>query len=197
MKKLLLLGLALIYGITVFAQASNTIANTRAIGTLKTTAGDGMLPVNDIVQNIELSKDLSVFYNLIKSSNLIETYKSKGPITIFVPVNQAFEALPMGKADSLSKPAYVWELTGILTYHAIAGKLKAKDIEKQINGHKGLATFTTLGGGKLTAKIDSNRNIVLEDDNGGKSIINRFDVEQSNGMLHIVNRVLMPRIKSI
>lgn len=197
MKKLLLLGLAFIYGITVFAQTSNTTAKTGAIGTLKTTAGDGMLPANDIVQNIELSKDLSIFYNFIKSSNLIETYKSKGPITIFAPVNQAFEALPMGKVDSLSKPAYVWELTGILTYHAIAGKLKAKDIEKQINGHKGLATFTTLGGGKLTAKIDSNRNIVLEDDNGGKSIINRFDVEQSNGMLHIVNRVLIPRIKSI
>ena len=197
MKKLLLLGLALIYGITVFAQTSNTTANTRAIGTLKTTAGDGMLPANDIVQNIALSKDLSILYNFIKSSNLIETYKSKGPITIFAPANQAFEALPIGKVDSLAKPTHVWELTGILTYHAIACKLKAKDIEKQINGHKGLATFTTLGGGKLTAKIDSNRNIVLEDDNGGQSIINRFDVEQSNGMLHIVNRVLMPKIKSI
>jgi len=197
MKKLLLLGLALIYGITVFAQTSNTTANTRAIGTLKTTAGDGMLPANDIVQNIALSKDLSILYNFIKSSNLIETYKSKGPITIFAPANQAFEALPIGKVDSLAKPTHIWELTGILTYHAIAGKLKAKDIEKQINGHKGLATFTTLGGGKLTAKIDSNRNIVLEDDNGGQSIINRFDVEQSNGMLHIVNRVLMPKIKSI
>jgi uncharacterized surface protein with fasciclin (FAS1) repeats len=197
MKKLLLFGLALIYGITVFAQTGNTTANTRAIGTLKITAGDGMLPANDIVQNIALSKDLSIFYNFIKSSNLIETYKSKGPITIFAPANQAFEALPISIVDSLAKPDHVWELTGILTYHAIAGKLKAKDIEKQINGHNGLATFTTLGGGKLTAKIDSNRNIVLEDDNGGKSIINRFDVEQSNGMLHIVNRVLIPRIKSI
>ncbi|WP_183558803.1 fasciclin domain-containing protein [Mucilaginibacter sp. SP1R1] len=198
MKNILLLALTLFCGAAVFGQTTDTTTNKApTIGTLKTNAGDGMLPANDIVQNIEQSKDFSVLYNFIKSSSLIETYQSKGPITIFAPDNRAFENLPVGKLDSLSRPAHVWELTGILTYHAVAGKLSAKDIEKQINGHKGLVTFTTLGGGKLNAKIDSNRNIVLVDETGGESVINRFDIVQSNGMLHVVNKVLIPKAKAL
>ena len=196
MKKLLLLSL-LIYCTTVLAQTIDTTAHVPTIGTLKNTAGDGMQPTNNIVQNIASSNELSVFYNFIKSTNLTQTYESKGPITVFVPVNAAFENLPVGKLDSLSKPIRVWELTGIMTYHAVEGKLKAKDIEKQINAHQGTATFTTLSGATLIAKIDSNRNIILQDENGGQSIINRFDIEQSNGIMHIVNKVLIPKNKVI
>ncbi|GAA3986961.1 fasciclin domain-containing protein [Mucilaginibacter dorajii] len=179
----------------LFAQGK--AVNPKAIGQLKITAGDGMLAGNDIVKNIALSKELSTFYNLINESNLAVTLQSRGPITIFVPANPSFQNLPKGKLDSLGKPTHLWELTSIVSYHAIPGSLKAKDIEKEINKGKGLATFTTLSGNKLMARIDANRNIVLVDENGGESIISRFDVEQSNGMLHVVNKVLIPKAKVI
>ncbi|MDN5284840.1 MAG: fasciclin protein [Mucilaginibacter sp.] len=197
MKKILLLSFALIYGTAVFAQKAAISINTLTIGPMKPMAGDGMLPTNNIVQNLELSKDLSAFYNFAKIANLLDTYNTKGPITAFIPVNEAFGNLPVDKLDSLNKPSHVWELTEILTYHAIAGSLSAKDIQKQIIEHKGIATFTTLNGAKLTAKIDANRNIVLEDENGGQSIISRFDIKQNNGILHIVNKVLLPKTRTI
>lgn len=198
MKKLLLLAPILLYTTMLFAQ--NKVADTgsrKTPGAVTVTAADSMLKTNDIVQNLASSKDLSVMYNFIKVANLTETYKSKGPITMFAPVNEAFAVLPAGKLDSLNKPVHVWELTGIIANHAVAGSLTARDIEKQINGHKGKATFTTLAGSKITAKIDSNRNIVLTDENGGESILDRFDIKQSNGMLHVVNHVLIPKVKVI
>lgn len=197
MKKIVLLNIVLLFSVTVFAQTINQTDSTAVLDTLNTTIASSMQPKNDIVQNIAASKDLSVFYNFIKSANLTETYESKGPITVFAPINQAFETLKPGKLDSLARTAHVWELTHILTYHAIAGKFGVKDIQKRINGHNGMATFTTLGGSKLTAKIDSNHNIILEDENGGQSIISRVDIEQSNGVLHVVNKVLMPKPKAI
>lgn len=195
MKNLILLAALLLLGSTLFAQTK--AVNPKAIGPLKVVAGDGMLPANDIVKNLALSQDLSVFYNFLKTANLALTFQSRGPITIFVPVNGAFQNLPGGRLDSLMKPSHFWELTRILSYHAIPGWLKAKDIEKQINKNKGMATFTTLTGNKLNAKIDANRNIVLIDENGGESIINRFDIEQNNGMLHVVTKVLLPKAKVI
>lgn len=197
MKKILLLSLAIIYGAAVYAQNVDTTATGQTIGPIKTTAGDGMLVTNDVIQNLELSKELSLFFNLITIANLPETYKTKGPITVFAPLNEAFKNLPPGKLDSLYKPAYIWELTEILTYHAINGLLSAKDIEKKIKKQKGTATFTTLNGAKLKASIDANRNIILEDENGGQSIINRFDIKQSNGLVHIVNKVLLPKARTL
>jgi uncharacterized surface protein with fasciclin (FAS1) repeats len=195
MKNLIILTALLLLGSTLFAQTK--AVNPKAIGPLKVAAGDSMRPANDIVKNLAISKDLSVFYNFIKAANLALTFESRGPVTIFVPVNNAFQNLPAGRLDSLMKPSHIWELTAILSYHAIPGRLKVKDIEKQVNKNKGLATFTTLAGVKLSAKIDANRNIVLIDENGGECIINRFDVEQNNGMLHVVNKVLLPKAKVI
>lgn len=197
MKKLILLIVTLLFGSMLFAQGPIASINPRAIGPLKIIAGDDMLPANDIVKNIALSKDLSTFYDLMSKASLQSTLQSRGPITIFVPVNSAFLNLPDGKVDSLMQPAHVWELTSIISYHAIPGRLKAKDIAKEITKNKGTATFTTLAGGKLTAKIDANRNIVLVDENGGESIINRFDIEQNNGMLHVINKVLLPKARVI
>lgn len=197
MKKLSLLVVSFLYSAVLFAQGPIASINPRAIGPLKVIAGDDMLPGNDIVKNIALSKDLSTFYDLMSKASLQSTLQSRGPITIFVPVNSAFLNLPDGKVDSLMKPAHVWELTSIISYHAIPGRLKAKDIAKEISKNKGTATFTTLAGDKLTAKIDANRNIVLVDENGGESIINRFDIEQNNGMLHVINKVLLPKARVI
>ncbi len=198
MKKILLLIITTIYTGTLFAQSMDVGTGTaQTIGPLKVTVGDSMRKTNDIIQNIALSKDLSVFYGFIKATNFAETYQSKGPITIFVPVNEAFDSLPAAKIDSLNKPAHVWELTGLIANHAIAGSFTARDIEKQINGHKGMATFITLAGSKLNAKIDANRNIVLIDETGGESILNRFDIKQKNGILHVVNHVLVPKVRVI
>lgn len=200
MKKILFLSLALMMcSFAVLAQAADTdpVGNVPALGSMKSTAGDSMQPANDIIQNIAADKDLSIFYKFVNSANLAETYESKGPITIFVPANEAFESLPPGKLDTLLKPAHVWELTHLLAYHAIAGKFSAKELHKRINKHKGSTTLTTISGGKLIAKTDGNNNIILEDETGGQCIISRSDIAQSNGVVHIISKVLLPKPKAV
>jgi uncharacterized surface protein with fasciclin (FAS1) repeats len=156
-----------------------------------------MVSSNDIIENITLSKEYTTLVSVINDAGLTETFKSKGPITVFAPTNQAFEKLPQGKLDSLLQPSQKDYLSYLLAYHAIAGRLTAKDIAHKINSNNGEATFTTLAGSKITAKIDENRNIVLIDENGGESIISRFDVEQRNGLLDVVTAVLVPKPKAI
>lgn len=151
----------------------------------------------NIIQNVAKAKDYSILFNAIKAADLTETFESKGPITIFAPTNEAFEKLPGGKMDSLLKPVHKYELSSLLAYHAIPGKVSIKDIARNIREHKGTATFITLAGSKIAARIDANRNIVLTDETGGQCIISQFDVEQSNGMLHVVNSVFMPKQRMI
>ncbi|MDB5018862.1 MAG: Cell surface lipoprotein precursor [Mucilaginibacter sp.] len=186
----------------IFAQktvVTNTVIDTvRAKwGKTKIVDGAAMVSSNDVVENITLSKEYTVLVKAIENAGLTDTFKSKGPITIFAPTDLAFEKLPAGKLDTLLKPEHKLDLSLILTYHAIAGRVTAKDIERKINSGNGLATFTTIAGNTITAKIDGNRNIVLIDENGGESIISKFDVQQSNGMLHVVNSVLIPKTKAI
>jgi uncharacterized surface protein with fasciclin (FAS1) repeats len=166
-------------------------------GKIKIVDGSAMMSSNDIIENIGQSKEYSILVNAIADADLTQTFKSKGPITVFAPTNQAFEKLPAGELDTLLKPNHKLDLSYLLTYHAIAGRLSIKDIAKKINSNGGQATFITIAGSKLIAKIDANRNIVLIDENGGESVISRFDIEQSNGMLHIVNSVLIPKTRAI
>ena len=166
-------------------------------GKVKIVDGTAMVSSNDIIENMALSKEYTVLINAIEEAGLTETFKSKGPITIFAPTNQAFDKLPSGQLDTLLKPSHKLDLNYLLTYHAIAGRLSARDIARKINSNNGQATFTTIAGSKLTAKIDTNRNIVLIDENGGESVISKFDIQQSNGLLHIVNAVLVPKAKAI
>jgi uncharacterized surface protein with fasciclin (FAS1) repeats len=189
MKKLLLLIVTAFCPAILLAQIVNKSSNA--------TTEPAMLPTNDIVKNISLAPNTHTFYIFIQKTNLTRTYTSRGPITIFVPVDDGYTNMPTGKFDSIAKPAHIWELTDLVAYHAIAGQLKAKDIQKKINRGKGMATFTTLSGGKLFAKIDSNSNIVLIDGNGGKSTISQFDIKQNNGIVHLVNKVLLPKKKVI
>jgi len=202
MKNIVLLGLLFLYCCVTIAQKSNkhklVVDSLKTIfSKVKTVDGVQMLSTNDIIENISLSKKHSILLKALDYAGLIETFKSKGPITIFAPDNQAFEKISSGKLDSLLKPANKFELSYILTYHAIAGRITTKDIAKKIKINNGGVTFTTISGGKLVAKIDSNRNIILIDENGGKSIIQHFDIPQSNGMLHTINAVLMPKPKAI
>lgn len=124
---------------------------------------------------------------------MVNVFTGTAPITIFAPVNKAFESLPPGKLDTLFKPGHRTELAALINYHVLSGKMTSADIARQIKQNNGSAVLVTLAGKKLTAKIDSNRNIVLTDESGMNSIISRFDVLQRNGMLHVITGVLMPK----
>jgi len=187
---------------SLFAQDSATshliIDSVKAKwGKVKNVNGTAMISSNNIIENIGLSKEYSVLVTAIEDAGLTETFKSKGPITFFAPTNQAFEKLPPGELDTLLKPNHKLDLNYLITSHAIVGKLSVRDIQHKINSNNGQATFRTIAGTTITAKIDVNRNIVLIDDNGGQSIISKFDIQQSNGMLHIINAVLVPKTKNI
>lgn len=201
MKKLVFT-LGLILGsMSLFAQKnivdSSRQQATTAQSVLKNNEGSKMLPINDATTNIYNSPEFWSFYRVIKFANLSETIRSRGPITVFAPDNDAFAKLSQGKLDSLLDAKNQPYLIALVTYHVVPGLLKAKDIIHEINANKGTATFTTLTGSKLTARLDANRNIVLIDENGGQSVISKFDIQQNNGVIHIVNAVLMPRPKEI
>lgn len=201
MKKLVFT-IGLILGtISLFAQTGivdssrQTAKSTQPV--LKNNEGSKMLPTNDATTNIYNSPEFWSFYRTIKFSNSSETIRSRGPITIFVPDNDAFAKLPDGRLDSLLDIKRQPDLIAMVTYHILPGIVKAKDIIHEINANKGTATFITLTGNKLMARLDANRNIVLIDENGGQSVISKFDIPQNNGVVHIVTAVLMPRFKEI
>jgi uncharacterized surface protein with fasciclin (FAS1) repeats len=206
MKKILFIALCMLNTCILFAQVPVTTNNTDTTSakkgklnssTLKKTDGKTMLPANDITTNISRAKELSAFFKAIQLAQLNETFSGLGPITVFAPSNQAFTNLPPGKLDTLLSPEHKYDLIALVTYHAIAGKITSRDIARQVNSHNGTATFIMLNGSKLTAKIDENRNLILIDENGGQSIISRFDIQQNNGLIHIVNSVLVPKFKNI
>ncbi len=202
MKKWFILVSIIVSSHSLFAQKTTVerpvIDSVKAKwGKVKNVNGTAMISSNDIIENIALSNEYSVLVTAIENAGLTETFKSKGPITFFAPTNEAFQKLPAGKLDTLLKPNHKLDLNYLITSHAVVGRLTVKDIQHKINSNKGEATFRTIAGTTLTAKIDANRNIVLVDENGGESIISKFDIQQSNGMLHIVNAVLVPKTKEI
>jgi uncharacterized surface protein with fasciclin (FAS1) repeats len=202
MKKWVVFILLLLSGSVLLAQSNTTdspvIDSVKSKwGKVKIVDGAEMTSSNDIVENIAQSKEYTTLASVIEDAGLTETFKSKGPITVFAPTNQAFDKLPAGQLDTLLKPNHKLDLSYLITYHAIAGRLTARDIARKINANNGQAVFTTIAGSKLTAKIDENRNIVLVDENGNESIVSKFDIPQSNGILHIVTAVLEPKPKAI
>jgi uncharacterized surface protein with fasciclin (FAS1) repeats len=153
--------------------------------------GAPMYPTKNIVENAVNSKDHTTLVAAVKAAGLVDTLESAGPFTVFAPTNEAFDKLPAGTVDTLLKPENLATLKKILTYHVVAGKLSAKDIEKQIKAGGGKATLTTVEGGTLTAaKVDGK--IVLTDEKGGTSTVTIANVFQSNGVIHVVDTVLMP-----
>lgn len=192
MKKLTLFVILFLNGLFVFSQKADTITNKP--GKIKNIDGTLMSPVKDIIENISSAPGFTLLANAIKAAGLTDTFKG-GPITVFAPVNKAFEKLAPGKLDTLLLPAHNAELVSLLKYHTISGRILSKDIEKQIKAGNGQATFTTLSGGILTAHINANKNIVLIDEMGGESVISQFDIQQSNGVLHTVTGILIPKSK--
>jgi uncharacterized surface protein with fasciclin (FAS1) repeats len=153
--------------------------------------GAAMYKTKDIVDNAVNSKDHTTLVAAVKAADLVATLKSKGPFTVFAPTNAAFDALPAGTVDTLLKPENKAMLTKILTYHVVAGNFDSKSIAKAIKKGKGMATFTTVAGGKLMAKMDGST-LVLTDEKGGMSRVTIADVKQSNGYIHVIDTVLMP-----
>jgi uncharacterized surface protein with fasciclin (FAS1) repeats len=153
--------------------------------------GAAMYKTKNIVENAVNSKDHTTLVAAVQAAGLVDTLKSKGPFTVFAPVNSAFDALPAGTVAMLLKPENKATLTKILTYHVVAGNFSSKDISKAIKKGKGKATFTTVAGGMLTAMMQG-KNLVLTDEKGGMSTVTIADVRQSNGVIHVVNSILMP-----
>ena len=153
--------------------------------------GAAMFRTKDIVDNAVNSKDHTTLVAAVKAAGLVDTLKSTGPFTVFAPTNSAFDALPAGTVDTLLKPENKATLTKVLTYHVVSGNFDSKAIAKAIKKGKGKATFKTVAGGTLTASMNG-KSLVLTDEKGGKSTVTIADVRQSNGIIHVVDAVLLP-----
>jgi uncharacterized surface protein with fasciclin (FAS1) repeats len=154
--------------------------------------GKPMLPNKDIIDNAVNSADHTTLVAAVKAAGLVDTLKGKGPFTVFAPVNTAFGALPAGTVDTLLKPENKATLSKILTYHVVPGRLTFADLKRQIAAGKGKATLKTASGGTLTAQLNGPNNVTIKDDKGGVANINVYDVIQSNGVIHSVDKVLLP-----
>lgn len=174
--------------------ANNTMANTAAApaGDNPMVGGAPMLKTKDIIDNAVNSKDHTTLVAAVKAADLVETLKGAGPFTVFAPTNDAFAKIPKAALDDLLKPENKKKLAGILTYHVVAGKQDAASIAKAINDGGGKATFKTVAGGTLTATLEG-KDVILTDEKGGKSKVTIADVMQSNGVIHVVDSVLMPK----
>ncbi len=155
--------------------------------------GAAMYPSKNIVENAVNSKDHTTLVAAVKAADLVGTLQSAGPFTVFAPTNAAFDLLPSGTVENLVKPESKTVLTGILTYHVVSGKFSAKDLMKLIKEGKGTATLTTVAGGTLTASMKGNK-LVLKDESGGTAVVTIKDVNQSNGVIHVIDHVLLPKM---
>lgn len=155
--------------------------------------GNAMLPQKNIVQNAVNSQDHTTLVAAVKAAGLVDTLQGKGPFTVFAPVNAAFAALPAGTVDSLLEARNKDTLTKVLTYHVVPGRLTASELERLIKKGNGNAELMTVSGGKLWIMKNGERNITVKDETGAIADIGIYDVMQSNGVIHSIDRVLMPK----
>jgi uncharacterized surface protein with fasciclin (FAS1) repeats len=153
--------------------------------------GQQMYPTKNIIENAVNSADHTTLVTAVKAAGLVETLEGPGPFTVFAPTNEAFAKLPAGTVETLVKPENKATLTKVLTYHVVAGRLSASDIKKQIKAGNGSAELVTVEGGKLWASQDGNH-IVLKDEKGGTATVTIPNVFQSNGVIHVIDTVVMP-----
>src|SRR5450755_2630438 len=153
--------------------------------------GQPMYPTKDIIDNAVNSADHTTLVAAVKAAGLVDTLKGAGPFTVFAPTNEAFAKLPAGTVDTLLKPENKDMLTKILTYHVVAGRLSASDLRKEIKAGNGEASLKTVSGGTLVATMQGNQ-IMLKDEKGDMSTVTISNVNQSNGVIHVVDTVLVP-----
>src|ERR1700690_4172834 len=169
------------------------LAITSAIAGMNnpTVSGKEMYPTKNIIENAVNSADHTTLVAAVKAAGLVETLQGPGPFTVFAPTNEAFSKLPAGTVDALLKPENKATLTKVLTYHVVAGRISAHDLMKMIKEGKGKAELTTVEGGKLWA-MQNGKTIVLKDEKGGTATVTIANVFQSNGVIHVIDTVVMP-----
>jgi len=170
------------------------ITVTSAVAGMKNpvVGGQEMYPTKNIVENAVNSADHTTLVAAVKAAGLVETLEGPGPFTVFAPTNEAFAKLPAGTVDTLLKPENKATLTKVLTYHVVSGKLSASDLKKQIKAGNGNAELTTVEGGKLWASLQDGNHIILKDEKGGTALVTIPNVFQSNGVIHVIDSVVMP-----
>lgn len=173
--------------VTFSASAQSTSMNEKTV----MVGGAAMYPSKNIVENAVNSKDHTTLVAAVKAAELVDVLQGKGPFTVFAPTNDAFAKLPDGTVETLLKPENKGTLQRVLTYHVVAGKYNASDIVAMIKKGDGKATFNTVSGGKIYATWEGNT-LVLWDENGGKSMVTIADVNQSNGVIHVIDTVVLP-----
>ncbi|HXG85297.1 MAG TPA: fasciclin domain-containing protein [Pyrinomonadaceae bacterium] len=188
---LLMLGMLFTAG-DVSAQMSNdSMSGGKMMNGNPMVGGAAMFKNKNIVENAVNSKDHTTLVAAVKAAGLVETLQGKGPFTVFAPTNSAFDMLPAGTVDTVLKPENKDMLTKVLTYHVVAGNMDSKKLMKAIKKGNGKATLTTVSGDTLTASM-SGSSIMLMDEKGGTATVSIANVKQSNGVIHVIDRVLMP-----
>ena len=173
---------------TTHAQMQNKSGSTVTVG------GEAMYPMKNIIENAINSKDHTTLVAAVKAAGLVETLQSKGPFTVLAPVNNAFEDLPAGTVENLLKPESKSTLTSVLTYHVLSGKYTFDDIVAAIKKGGGKASMKTVSGQEITFLMNGPHNIEVKDALGNLANITTYDVNQSNGVIHVLDRVLMPKM---
>jgi uncharacterized surface protein with fasciclin (FAS1) repeats len=169
------------------------VAATSAYAENPNVGGSPMYANKNIVENAMNSKDHTTLVAAVKAADLVETLKGKGPFTVFAPTNEAFAALPKGTVDDLLKPENKAKLAKVLTCHVVAADAMSKNIKKMIADDKGSHDVKTVGGCILKAK-ESGDKITLTDENGNVANVTIADVKQSNGVIHVIDKVLLPKM---
>ncbi|GAB3572230.1 fasciclin domain-containing protein [Spirosoma luteolum] len=172
--------------ITLLAVGQFAFAQEKTV----TVGGAPMYPSKNIIENAVNSKDHTTLVAAVKAAGLVETLSGPGPFTVFAPTNSAFDKLPKGTVETLVKPENKETLSGILTYHVVAGKVSAQDLIKMIKEGKGKTSVKTVQGGTLIAMMKGNK-VQLMDEKGGVATVTIPDVNQSNGVIHVIDTVLM------
>ena len=168
------------------ALAAPALANTVMVG------GQAMYPNKNIVQNAANSADHTTLVAAVKAAGLVDTLQGRGPFTVFAPVNAAFAALPAGTVDTLLKPENKPQLSNVLTYHVVAERVTYNDLARRVKDGGGQAMLKTASGGTLVAMMNGPSNIAIKDSKGGVANITIYDVIQSNGVIHSIDKVLLP-----
>lgn len=180
---------------TLAAAALSLVVAPAVAGTMKSAnpmvGGAAMYPTKTIVENAVNSKDHTTLVAAVKAAGLVDTLSDPGPFTVFAPTNAAFARLPAGTVDTLLKPENKGTLTAVLTYHVVPGRINSGQLMKMMNAGKGKAVLTTVNGEKLTAHKMGSK-IMITDEKGGMATVTIANVMQSNGVIHVVDRVLMP-----
>jgi uncharacterized surface protein with fasciclin (FAS1) repeats len=185
MKTIKVLGLfilAAFFSSATFAQMENTVM----------VGGAAMFPSKNIVENAMNSKDHTTLVAAVKAAGLVETLEGPGPFTVFAPVNSAFDKLPAGTVETLLKPENKEKLTSVLTYHVVPGKIGSKELMSMVKTGNGKATLKTVQGENLYVTMKGKK-LMITDENGGVATVTIADVNQSNGVIHVVDTVLLPK----